>query len=339
MQAIIMAGGRGERLRPLTDDRPKPLVEVFDRPVIDHVAAMLSHCGVSSVALTTHYGAEMLIEHARGWSHRFGFDEVKISREKTPMGTAGGVAMLHEWIEGPVIIASGDNLCSFDISPLVEAHNRSGASTSMALWHVLDTREFGIVGLSKMSGELVDESLEQGYISKFAEKPAPEESFSNLINAGIYLLEPDVVAAIPEGEKYDFSRDLFPLLLQKGVPMWAMSLPGIWYDVGRPSELIQSQVDVALGNAQLPTPDALDGVFSEGNWISNTARVEGDAILEGAVLHAKSFIGAGAKVTRSVVMRGAHVQANAVLEDALIVPEHALLEGHTFSRGVCHDRS
>ena len=137
---------------------------------------------------------------------------------------------------------------------MMEAHKRSGAKATMALWEVEDPSPFGIVGLSSTNNGEVDGQLREGYIRKFKEKPTPEEAFSNVINAGLYILEPEVMALVPEGEKYDFSKNLFPRLLEMGWPMYAQAINGVWFDVGSPLELIRAQNVLIERKNELPFP-------------------------------------------------------------------------------------
>ena len=232
MLGIIMAGGQGSRLRPITDVRPKPMVEVLGRPVIDFVKDSMVQGGVNNIIVTTGYRGEMLAEHVKNWNAEH--CSARINQESTPMGTAGSVRLLLDEITETVIIGSGDSVASFDVAALMEAHKRSGAKATMALWEVEDPSPFGIVGLSSTNNGEVDGQLREGYIRKFKEKPTPEEAFSNVINAGLYILEPEVMALVPEGEKYDFSKNLFPRLLEMGWPMYAQAINGVWFDVGSP---------------------------------------------------------------------------------------------------------
>ena len=199
MLGIIMAGGQGSRLRPITDVRPKPMVEVLGRPVIDFVKDSMIQGGVSNLIVTTGYRGEMLAQHVEDWNQEG--RTARINQETTPMGTAGSVRLLLDEITETVIIGSGDSVASFDVAALLEAHIRSGAKATMALWEVEDPSPFGIVGLSSSNDGEVDGELREGYIRKFKEKPTPEEAFSNVINAGLYILEPEVMALVPEGEK------------------------------------------------------------------------------------------------------------------------------------------
>ena len=195
-----MAGGQGSRLRPITDARPKPMVEVLGRPVIDFVKDSMVQGGVDSLIVTTGYRGEMLAAHVEQWNTES--TSGRINQEHTPMGTAGSVRLLMDEITDTVIIGSGDSVASFDVAALLQAHKDSGAKATMALWEVEDPSPFGIVGLSNSEEGDVDGELREGYIRKFKEKPRPEEAFSNVINAGLYILEPEVMALVPEGEKY-----------------------------------------------------------------------------------------------------------------------------------------
>ena len=177
-----MAGGRGTRLMPLTKNRPKPMVPVLGRPVIDYVKDAMIAAGLTEIIVTTGYQGEQLVSHVDSWDAKS-----RVNQEDTPMGTAGSVKLLSEQLTETFVVGSGDSVASFDIEDLIESHQKSGAKVTMALWEVDDPTEFGIVGLSETTNGDVDSSLDEGFIRKFKEKPSRNEAFSNLINAGLYL--------------------------------------------------------------------------------------------------------------------------------------------------------
>lgn len=314
MLGIIMAGGQGTRLMPLTANRPKPMVPVLGRPVIDYVKDAMAASGLSEIIVTTGYQGEQLIEHVSTWDI-----SSRVNQEDSPMGTAGSVRLLFDDLQETFVVGSGDSVASFDIADLLEAHRNSGAKVTMALWRVDDPTEYGIVGLADENQGKVDSTLSEGYISRFKEKPTPEEAFSNLINAGLYIIEPEVMELVPVGEKYDFSKQLFPDVLARGWPMYAKTVNGIWFDVGHPFELHSAQMALIEGRDVLPFPMPDGEVLPDGSFISRTASVSGHVeksiILEGASVN-------GAAVN-SVVMANSRING---VSEASIIGENAVID-------------
>ncbi|MEC8589271.1 MAG: NDP-sugar synthase [Candidatus Thermoplasmatota archaeon] len=318
MLGIIMAGGQGSRLRPITDVRPKPMVEVLGRPVIDFVKDSMVQGGVDKLVVTTGYRGDMLAAHVEQWN--MDGRTARINQEATPMGTAGSVRLLLDEITETVIIGSGDSVASFDVAALLEAHKRSGAKATMALWEVEDPSPFGIVGLSTTNEGDVDGKLREGYIRRFKEKPTPEEAFSNVINAGLYILEPEVMALVPEGEKYDFSKDLFPRLLEMGWPMYAQAINGVWFDVGSPSELIRAQNVLIERKDDLSFPIPEGARIEHGSFIDPTAHVQEDATVVNSVIAQHAIVGANTVLKHCVLMNGSKVEDDVHLEYVILSP-------------------
>ena len=313
-----MAGGQGSRLRPITDARPKPMVEVLGRPVIDFVKDSMVQGGVDSLIVTTGYRGEMLASHVEQWNTES--TSGRINQEHTPMGTAGSVRLLMDEITDTVIIGSGDSVASFDVAALLQAHKDSGAKATMALWEVEDPSPFGIVGLSNSEEGDVDGELREGYIRKFKEKPRPEEAFSNVINAGLYILEPEVMALVPEGEKYDFSKNLFPRLLEMGWPMYAKAIDGVWFDVGSPTELIRAQHVLIEQRNTLPFPMPDGSVDRNGSFISNAAHIGSSVELHKSVIATGCSVGNQSTLLETVLMEGASVGSNVYLSGCILSP-------------------
>jgi mannose-1-phosphate guanylyltransferase len=314
LQGIIMAGGQGTRLMPLTANRPKPMIPVLGRPVIDYVKDAMVASGLEEIIVTTGYQGEQLVEHVSTWEV-----SSRVNQEETPMGTAGSVRLLFEDLDGTFVVGSGDSVASFDIADLLKAHRRSGAKVTMALWRVDDPTEFGIVGLANENQGEVESNLSEGYISRFKEKPTADEAFSNLINAGLYIIEPEVMELVPHGQKYDFSKQLFPDVLARGWPMYAKTVNGIWFDVGHPFELHNAQMALIEGRDILPFPMPDGEVLPDGSFISRTASVSGH-VEKSIVLEGASVNGA---VVNSVVMANSRVNG---ISESSIIGENSVID-------------
>lgn len=320
MKAVIMAGGEGTRLRPLTRSTPKPLVPVVRRRCIDYSLQSLARAGVTEVIVTTSYKADMIVDaleatDVKGLSMLFSF-------ESEPMGTAGGVARVVPFLDDTFIVMSADVLANVDIGAMVDFHRAKGAHATMALTTVENVSEYGVVDLDT-----------DGRIQRFQEKPTHEEAFSNLINAGIYVLEPHVMEHVPGDTKFDFSRNLFPILLGSDQPMYGHTLEGLWMDIGRPRDLILANQRVL---ADVPIPMTMHAVpegVGPGVWTSASVQygqgssVEGPSMLEHMVV-----IGDGVRVEGSFLHEGVHVGEGAVVRDSLVLKDcnimpHSHLEG------------
>jgi NDP-sugar pyrophosphorylase family protein len=322
MKAVIMAGGEGTRLRPLTRSTPKPLVPVVDRRCIDYSLGSLERAGITEIIVTTSYKAGMIVDALEATD--VGGLRMLFSFERQPLGTAGGVAKTVPYLDDTFIVLSADVLADVDLAAMVDLHRRKGADATMALTTVDDVSEYGVVALD-----------DDQRIQRFQEKPSPEEAFSNLINAGIYVLEPRVMDHVPRETKFDFSRDLFPILLEKGQPMYGHILDGLWMDIGRPRDLILANQRV-LASSSLPEvrPDVPDGVVGSltdatvtyGNGVS----VEGPSMLldrvslgdgvriRGSFLHQGVTVGDGAFVEDSLVLRDCTIMAHARVSGCII---------------------
>ena len=290
------------------------MVPVLGRPVIDYVKDAMIAAGLTEIIVTTGYQGEQLVSHVDSWDAKS-----RVNQEDTPMGTAGSVKLLSDQLTETFVVGSGDSVASFDIEDLLESHQKSGAKVTMALWEVDDPTEFGIVGLSETNNGDVDSSLDEGFIRKFKEKPSQNEAFSNLINAGLYIIEPEVMELVPPGEKYDFSKQLFPDVLSKGWPMYAKTVNGIWFDVGHPFELHKAQMALIERRDELPFPMPEGEILPDGSFISDSASVSGH-ISNSVVLAGASVNGAA---VNSVVMANSRI--NGVSESS-VVGENSIID-------------
>jgi len=315
MIGVIMAGGKGTRLYPLTANRPKPLVEVLGKPVIDYVSDALLDAGITDVILTTGHQGEGLISLVEDWNNDKS-GKFSVSNEDRPMGTAGSVKLLQDKLTETFIVASGDGILSSNLKDLISAHKLSNAKVTMALWEVEDPTQFGIVGLSSQKGGQIDPRLSEGYITKFLEKPSLEDAFSNVINAGLYIIEPEVLEHIPFDTKYDFSKELFPKLLELGWPLYAMKLDGLWFDVGTPSELIRAQNELIAKRIELPFTIPPGKLNSHNGYIFDTAKTQ-SKIIESVICH-QSLVGKDCNIENSLIMNNSKIDDNTVIKNSVI---------------------
>lgn len=302
---VILAGGEGTRLRPLTSTRPKPLLPVLGRPCVEYIIRALVEAGVGTAYLTCGYRSQDMVD-ALGSGEHLGLD-LMFAFEDQPAGTAGAVKLLEEKLNGTIVVVSGDVLADVDVRSLVELHERKGALATMALTTVDKPEEFGIVGLD-----------DDGRIIRFKEKPRPEEVFSNLINAGIYVLEPQVLKDIPPGEKFDFSKQLFPKLLDRSEPLYGMPLSGLWKDIGRPWDLLDANMKMASRKGQ---EVHVEGAEIKGSIVATHFQAHGCRIEGPAYIGVDAVIGHEATLVRCSIGDRVEVGDDATLIDSLLMDD------------------
>lgn len=228
MLAVIMAGGIGSRLRPLTDRIPKPMVKIIDKPVLQYTVEHLKKCGFDDIAMTLCYRPSVIMRHFKD-GEGFGV-RIRYFIEKDPLGTAGGVAAAVRNSEGPFLIVSGDAFTDIDYNELTEFHFKSKALVTVAVKEVANPSSFGVITADS-----------DGRIVRFDEKP--ENPVSNTVNTGVYVMDKSVLDMVPENTKYDFAKDLFPRLSGR---MFAMKTDCYWSDIGTLSSYYLTNNDVAL---------------------------------------------------------------------------------------------
>ncbi|KAB2954152.1 nucleotidyltransferase family protein [Heliorestis acidaminivorans] len=233
MKAVIMAGGLGTRLKPLTDNLPKPMVPIHGRPAMEYAVMLLKKHGITDIAVTLHYHPKMIMNYF-GDGSQFG---VRFSYfiEREPLGTAGSVKQAQEFLDETFLVISGDGITDIHLGKVIEFHNQRSSLATMALTQVDDPTQFGIV--------ITDSD---GRINRFIEKPKKEEIFSNTVNTGIYALEPEIFSHIPDG-LYDFSKELFPTIMKKQLPFFGVPIKGYWRDIGTIDQYHQVQIDIKNG--------------------------------------------------------------------------------------------
>jgi mannose-1-phosphate guanylyltransferase len=324
MRAVLLVGGEGTRLRPLTETIPKPLLSFMNRPFLDHVLDRLAEHGVDEVVCSSPYLESeftAFLETRRGR-----VPDVRWIHEEAPLGTAGAIARARDGLEGTFLALNGDILADLDLRGLVEKHRSRGAVATIALHPVPDARPFGLV------------ETDHGRVVAFREKP--EDEVPGNINAGVYVLEPEALDSVPPGETVSIERETFPALIGSGAWVQAFPAEGYWRDLGTPQDYLEGHLDALAGriaayrdvdrplvapSAQVdPASDVrADVVLGEGTRVGPGTRVGR------SVVHAAAVVGDGALVEDSILGPGTTVGAEAEVRGAV------LAEGASVSRGVC----
>ncbi|HEY0603200.1 MAG TPA: NDP-sugar synthase [Herpetosiphonaceae bacterium] len=315
MQAVILVGGQGTRLRPLTLTTPKPLVPLANRPVIEHIVRWLEGYAVSEIILATQYRAQAF----ERWLRRWKGVKVRAVEEPEPRGTAGAVAHVAGALHGTTIVVNGDNLMSLDLDAMLAFHRSAGASATISIDAVADPTGRGVV-VAHGSGR----------VEEFQEKPAPGTARANTVNTGVYLLEPEALAAIPPDRFCNFEHDVFPQLIASGAPVYAFQSEHTWIDTGTPGGYLRAQAAVLRGAASAPLGELIGGVWRDDNvTIDGAASVEESAVGFGTIIASQaairlSSIGreahilAGTQITGSAIWDGCQVEVGAVVDASIV---------------------
>jgi mannose-1-phosphate guanylyltransferase / phosphomannomutase len=321
MKAVVMAGGEGTRLRPLTSNQPKPMVPIVGKPCMEHILELLREHGLTDVIVTVAFLPQAIRSYF-GEGDTLGMS-VGYSVEESPLGTAGSVRLAAKQLDETFLVISGDALCDVDLGELITFHKERGAAVTIGLKSVDNPLEFGIV--------VTDE---EGRIERFLEKPSWGQVFSDTINTGIYVLEPEVLTHVPTDRPYDFSKELFPYLLEMGRPLYGYVMDGYWQDVGDLDQYRQANFDALDEKVRLNIP----GIRIRGNvWlgegveIADLDQVEGPALIgnysriapgasvgEYSVLSSTVTLRERARTTRSVIDASTHIGRSCLIEGAIL---------------------
>jgi len=345
MKAVIMAGGAGSRLRPLTSNQPKPMVSLANRPLMEHIVRLLKRHGFTDIVVTVQFLAS-LVRNYFGDGGDLGVS-ISYATEESPLGTAGSVKNAEEALDETFLVISGDALTDIDLEKVVAFHHEKSALATVVLSRQPNPLEYGIV--------VTDED---GRVERFLEKPGWGQVFTDTVNTGIYVLEPEVFAHIPVGEPYDFSKQVFPKLLASGEAVYGYVADGYWTDVGNIDAYRKAQQDALDGLVKIEMPgfEIADGVWvGEGTVIDPAAKIEGPALigahckieagaevrehcvigndsaimsgafLHRAIVHDNAYIGPGAAIRGAVVGRNADVRANARIEEGVVLGDEGFI--------------
>jgi mannose-1-phosphate guanylyltransferase len=302
LPAVILVGGLGTRLRPLTDRIRKDMLPLVDRPQLAYTFEHLRRFGVTRAIVSCGYLPTQIQEH---FGDRYGDLRLEYKVEEEPLGTGGAIRFAAEGLDEPFFALNGDSLRETDLDALVAFHRERGPRATILLTPVDDPSRYGLV---RVDGD--------GRVLSFLEKPRPEEIDTDLINAGMYVLEPDVLDLIPPGRPVSIEREVFPQLVEEA-GVYGVALPGYWLDVGTPDAYLQAHRDVLERNFRTEVGDALGGDYT---LVADGAQVSADARLVPPV-----FVGAGAVVeagarigSLAVIGAGARVGEGAAIESAVI---------------------
>jgi mannose-1-phosphate guanylyltransferase / phosphomannomutase len=356
VKAVVMAGGEGTRLRPMTANQPKPLLPVVNKPIMEHVLLLLKRHGFTETVVTVQFLAS-LVRNYFGDGEDVGMS-LQYATEEMPLGTAGSVKNAEDELRAdPFLVISGDALTDIDLSALVQYHQENSALVTVALTRVPNPLEFGII--------IVDED---GRIQRFLEKPTWGQVFSDTVNTGIYVMEPEVLAEVPAGVSVDWSGDVFPQLLKSGAPLYGWIADGYWEDVGSHESYLKAQADVLSGRVEAE----IDGFeVSPGVWVSEGAEVDPEALLSGplcigdyakieagaqlreftvvgsnvvvkegaflhrAVVHNNVYVGQGTTLRGCVIGKNTDVMGSARIEEGAVIGDECVIEPEAYvSAGV-----
>ena len=316
-----MAGGFGTRLRPLTMSIPKPMVPLMNMPMMEHIVNLLKKHHITSITSLLYYHPEYITSHF-GDGSEFGIS-MNYMQAAADYGTAGSVRNASEFLNERFIVISGDVLTDFDLSAAVQFHVEKGAKATMLLTRVPNPLQYGIV--------MTDES---GHVSRFLEKPSWGEVFSDTINTGIYILEPEVLDLIPYQRDFDFSKDLFPLMLKLGLPLYGYVAEGYWRDIGNLNEYQIACEDILHGKAKVE----FKGTKRENVYVGNHTEIAQTTSLEGCVVIGDNVrIGPHSTIINSVIGNGVTIGANVRMNSTVLWNEVHVDDGASLTDDVvCH---
>jgi mannose-1-phosphate guanylyltransferase len=323
MKAVILVGGEGTRLQPLTNATPKSMVPILNRPFLEHTIAHLKKCGIKDIILAVSHLPEVIRNYFGDGANL----EVNLTYtiENSPLGTAGAVKNAEQYLDSTFVVLNGDIFTDFDIGDILTFHQRKKAEATIALTWVENPCAFGVI-----------ETGSDKRVRRFVEKPGPDQVTTNWINAGIYILEPEVLGYVPANNRYMFEKGLFPLLLEKNEPVYGYPINNYWLDMGTPETYLLLNHDLLL----LKVKSALIDDLSQNKVccdkevvIHPSARITGPAVIGSGcrigqnthikgpvVIGSDCHIGDGASIEGTVVWEGASIEANTHIVNRVVTP-------------------
>ena len=318
MQALILAGGKGTRLRPLTMHTPKPIVPIANRPLLTYQIELLKRAGIRDVIVSLSYQPQKIEDRLLdGTDYRV---KVSYTVEATPLGTAGAYRNAAGLIRETTVVLNGDVLTDIDLAEVLRLHREREAAATIVVAPVPDPTEYGFV-----------ETASDGRVIRFVEKPQPEEVTADTINAGIYILEPRVLDYIPEGEPFMFEYGVFPKLLEAGEIFYGYIWRGYWRDVGSAQSYHEANMDVLAGRLKL-----LDKLAAApGEKFDPTAEIDSHSVVDPSCT-----LKPGVQIVNSVIGRNCYIEERARIEDSVVrggtrIGPYATIAGAVVGKG-CH---
>jgi mannose-1-phosphate guanylyltransferase/phosphomannomutase len=345
IKTVMMAGGQGTRLRPMTSNQPKPMVQVANKPLMEHIIQLLKRHGMEEIVITLQFLPTVITNYfydGSGWGVNLNY-----VIEESPLGTAGSVRNASSFLDRQFLVVSGDALTDVDLSDVVRFHRDHNAMVTIVLKKVENPLEFGLV--------ITDDD---GRIVKFLEKPGWGEVFSDTINTGIYICEPDILNFVPDDRPYDFAQDLFPQLLENGVPLYGFVADGYWCDIGNLNQYMAVHRDILDGLVEMDIPGHKlennvwmgDGVeidesaqitgpvllgnhvkvepgtkIREYSVIGNNVVIKRDNFIHRVVIMDNSYIGPSCHVRGSVVGRNCDIKSSVRVEEGAVLGDDCLV--------------
>ena len=342
MKGLILAGGKGTRLRPLTINTPKPVVPVANAPFLLYQIDLMRSGGIEEIILSLSYQPRKIEDLLKDGSD-YGV-WIRYAVEGTPLGTGGAFKHAEEQIDSTTVVFNGDVLTSIDLSAVIARHREKGAVATLVLTPVENPSAYGLV-----------ETSADGWVQRFVEKPGPDEITCNTINAGIYVLEPSVLNYMPKGELYSFERGLFPTLLEHKEPVLSFVMDSYWIDIGTPRKYLEVHQDILAKKFASPrvSPSALDraslaagalvdeksiidqdvtirnGVRIENSVIGRNCKIDEGAQIIDSVVWSGNTIDADARVTGSIVGKGCYIGRSATLRDGVVLGDKTVVTDYS----------
>ncbi|KAF5078604.1 sugar phosphate nucleotidyltransferase [Methanobacterium aggregans] len=324
VKAVIMAGGKGTRLRPLTFTRPKPMIPLVNRPIIQHTVERLKSMGFKDILMTLNYRPDSLKQHFQDGSS-MGVN-ISYSVEKSPMGTGGSVLKAKKYIDDTFLVLSGDVISNVNFKDVLKFHKDKGALATLVLTHVEDPAHFGIAVLD-----------EDSKIINYLEKPSADQVFSKLANTGIYIFEPEIFDFFDDKKgEIDFSREVFPRLIAEDAGIYGYIFEGYWNDVGRPETYLKATYDILNRKIRekIYKKRAKQSIGKIGNmWLGKNIHIGKKVRIEGPVVIGNNcFLDDGSTISRGTVIGdGVFIGKNSTIQGSVILSDSVVKENSFLS--------
>jgi mannose-1-phosphate guanylyltransferase len=314
VKAVLLVGGEGTRLYPLTLNTPKSMVPIANRPFLEHMTEYLKKHGIDDIILTLCYLPDRCQRHF-GDGSNFGI-KLSYALEDSPLGTAGAVKNIDEHIDETFFVFNGDIFTDIDLTAMMEFHRKRGSKATIALTPVEDPTIYGVV-----------ETNDEGRVRRFLEKPRRNEVTTNMINAGAYILEPEVLSNIPEGSIFSFEKGLFPLLLEHGDPLYGYHASDYWIDIGTPEKYLKLHYDLLKGQVarRFPGEQAGNGIWVE-EGCDIQPRVE-NSLIEGSVVWQNAQLGQRVSLKNCVIAEGVAIGERTEVMDGCVLGSNVIVGG------------